>query len=83
MSFRIHFRREVREKIEWIFHGARDQERLYEAMDRIHELLREHPAAESEGREGRERVLFADPLTIHFTIDPANFQVDVHRVRRR
>ena len=82
MSFRIRWADEAQDTITFLFHGARDRERLDECMSRIDERLRRNPVDESESREGNKRLLIDDALAIEFTIDPAAFRVHILRARR-
>ena len=72
MNYRVVWRRQVRDNIYLMAHLAyengRDADALSRATADIELALSDEPSEEGESREGTERVLIINPLTVTFEV---------------
>jgi hypothetical protein len=82
MKYTVTWDRDATAELAACWLAARDRYRLSEACKRIDEALATAPEEAGESREPGHRLMFVDPLRIHFEVDTRGRRVLVSSVWR-
>lgn len=75
MRFRLVFQKRVRDQLADVWLDAPDRNAVTAASARMEQLLRTDPLHVGMARKGTDRVLFVEPIVIHYRVILDDYKV--------
>ena len=82
MNYSVEWTDDAEKQLAALWTHAPDKDEVTAAANRFEFLLRRDPLAQGESRGGNDRLMFEEPLSVYYRVDPANHIVWVISVGR-
>jgi hypothetical protein len=82
MNYAVEWTEPAEEQLADIWTNGPDRDAVTAAANRVESLLRRDPFGQGESRGGNDRLMFEEPLSVYYRVDPINRIVWVISVGR-
>jgi hypothetical protein len=82
MNYSVDWTDEADKQLADIWINASDRDDVTAAANRVEFLWRRDPLGQGESRAGDDRLMFEEPLSVYYRVDPVNHMVWVISVGR-